>query len=174
MPTPKLAHLLHAVTMFCLVAIPVIVIGTLVWRPPTLANAQEYFTDFAVSEAITPGPFWAAIALNMLPVFVIAATLNQARHLFALTARGQIVSDPAARRISGIGIGLLVLALLPVVMVPAQSALLSWDNAPGERLISVAYTSADLGLLLGAGLLTLIGRAMHDAAMTAAENRAFV
>ena len=70
--------------------------------------------------------------------------------------------------------GFLALAIVPFVLIPVQSVLLSWANPAGQRSLTVSLSTAMLGFALAAGLLIVIGWAMRDASDVAAENRAFV
>jgi len=52
--------------------------------------------------------------------------------------------------------------------------LLTAANPPGERQLSIAFSSTELSLVLAGGLLLLIGQALGAGASAADENRAFV
>lgn len=174
MSTQTLSRILYGLTVFCLIALPFLVIGTLVAIPPTPADAALYFTRFPISEQLAALPLWTALALYLLPIAILMTTLNQMRHLTHHTRQATVLSHQAARHISRIGLGLFALALCPLLLVPAQSALLSLNNDPGARSVSLGISGADIGFLLGAVLLTLLGRALREAAVIADENRSFV
>jgi O-antigen ligase len=61
------------------------------------------------------------------------------------------------------------------VIVPTlQGLVLSWQAAPGGRVLQIGLDGGTLGFVLSAGLLTVTGWAMREAARLKAENEGFV
>ena len=71
-----------------------------------------------------------------------------------------------------IGRALLAVAAFTIAVPTLHALILSW-NAP-QRVLSIALDSGTLGFAIAAGLLTVIGWAMREAAAVKAENAAFV
>jgi hypothetical protein len=60
------------------------------------------------------------------------------------------------------------------VLYPAVTSLISLSNPVGERSISVSISINDIGFILVAGLLLMIGWFMSEATKVAAKNREFI
>ncbi|MGL4238491.1 MAG: hypothetical protein ACRCSW_20690, partial [Tabrizicola sp.] len=71
-----------------------------------------------------------------------------------------------------IGRALILVAVFTVVTPTLVTLILSW-NAP-QRTLAIGIDSGTLGFLMAAGLLTVIGWAMREAARVKAENEGFV
>ena len=156
-----------------MVALPLsITVGLIAW--PEAVRALAGPAGLRVAEGVTPFQTWVAVAAGLVPLAVMLWTIWQMRQLFALFARGAVLTPMVAARIRRIGQGFLALALLPLVVIPVQSVLLSWANPEGERSLSVIVNSNMLGFAVASALLILIGWAMGQAAEVAEENRAFV
>jgi len=169
-----LIRILYVTTVICMVAVPIIVIGILVATPITPDTVQAMVRAATVSPDATPLHLWAAIGFSGLGVLVLLWTLNEMRKLFAGYQRGEVLTTSSAHRIERIGWGLLGLAILPFVLLPIQTILLTLANPAGERVLSVGISSDMVGFALAAGLMIIIGWAMRQAADVADENRAFV
>lgn len=116
------------------------------------------------------GSVVVAAAVMTVAIYV----LLQVHQLFDIYRAGDLLSAAAATRISRIGKGTLLLAIASVLAHPVLTVLLTSANPVGQRAVSLALSSNDASLLLLAGLLTVIGRALREAAAVAAENKAFV
>lgn len=123
----------------------------------------------------TSGPFfWMGLAVGAVPVAVLVWVLDKLRRLFDRYRKDQVLTDLSAQLILKTGQGLLWLAVLSIIVQPIQSVLLTWNAPPGERELSIGLGTAEIGFFFAAGLLTLIGWAMRDAARQAEENKGFV
>jgi Protein of unknown function (DUF2975) len=112
----------------------------------------------------------AAIAVAAL-IPLIAALMAMGR-LFDRYRQGEILSDGCADDILRIGRAMLFVAAATVLVPTLQVLVLSW-NAP-LRVLQIGLDQGTLGFLLSAGLLTVIGWAMREAARVKAENEGFV
>lgn len=154
-----------------------VAIGTVVGlfaNMPTAASLQQQFPHLAVSADIPQHFIVASVVAGIVPVLVWLWTLDQMRRLFACYKVGAVLTDQSARFIQRIGLGFMAVALVQIVMIPVQSLILTFANPAGERSISVGLNSDMLGFLIAAGLMTVIGWAMGEAAAAAQENQAFV
>ena len=89
-------------------------------------------------------------------------------------ASGAVFAGTTALHVQRIGVGLLCLAGAHIIGHPIVVAALTWGNPVGERSLSVAFGSAEVFLILAAGLVTLFGWIQSEAARLAAENESFV
>lgn len=112
----------------------------------------------------------AAVAL--IAVLPMVAALRGMARLFDRYRTAEVLSHANAETILQIGRALLLVAVFSVLVPTLQTLILSWQ-AP-DRLIAVALDDGTLGFLLAAGLLTVIGWAMREAAQVKAENESFV
>jgi hypothetical protein len=128
-----------------------------------LAQYPELPTDTTVS------PFQGALvaAISVVSLFpMIAAFLAMAR-LFNRYRRGEILSD-----ILRVGRAMIFVAAATVMVPTLQVLVLSWNAA--QKTLRIGLDGGTLGFLLSAGLLTVIGWAMREAARVKAENEGFV
>lgn len=170
----KRTILLRRLVSFACVGLPLLLIWQLVIYGPVPGGAAAAFPGFVVSEAVNQTQLWLARLLGFIPLGIGLWLLVTMRALLGLYAQGQALSVDAAGDIRRIGLGLLALGVLPIVIRPVQAVLLSWNNPPGERMVSVFFGSNDIGFVLGGAVMLMIGWAMAEAAEAAAENRAFV
>lgn len=174
MQMQKRAILLRRLVGVACVGLPLLLIWQLVFYGPVPGDMAAVFPGLAVSEAVSQTQLWLALLLGFIPFGIGLWLLVTMRALLGLYAQGQALSVDAAGDIRRIGLGLLALGVLPIVIRPVQGVLLSWNNPPGERMLSVFFGSNDIGFLLGGAVMLMIGWAMAEAAEAAAENRAFV
>ncbi len=165
----NLASLLHGATLACQIALPLILLGIVV------ALAMGTLPYPAPGPTAPTGVFlWAGVAIGLVPALALMWALDTLRRLFARYKAGDVLTEPSARLSRQTGKALLLLAVLKIAVQPLQSALLTWQSPPGSRAIAISVGQAEIGFLLAAGLLTVIGWAMTEAARAADENRSFV
>ena len=162
----NLARILHLVSVLALFALPAIFGLVLYWVAidPSLFPLPD--------DAADKPYFGASVMVGLLPLALLMWPLNQLRKLFASYRDGEILTEGSARLILAAGKGLAWVALLGIAVQPVQSALASYDGDGGQVAISIG--TAEVGFLFVAGLLTLVGWAMAEAARQAEENRSFV
>ncbi len=175
MPKPndvtKLAGVLRGLTIAAMIVLPVTVIGGLIAMP----LVPEMFSgDFTVSPDATSAQLTAAVALNLFSPLILIWTLNEMRKLFESYSKGEILTDHCALLIQRIGQGFLALAIVPFVLRPIQSVILTWANPQGGRSLAIGLNSDMIFFALSGGLIVVIGWAMRDASFAASENRSFV
>ena len=121
---------------------------------------------------VTPAQAGLVAAVALISVLPLVAALRGMVRLFGRYREGDVLSVENADTILRIGRAMLLVALFTVLTPTLQTLILSW-TAP-ERTLSIALDSGTLGFLLAAGLLTVIGWAMREAAAVKAENEGFV
>lgn len=177
---PRLSGVLYGVTL--------IFMGlALVWAVILLASIAGMVGVFPTHEALQAqnpalvihpdlprGPIAAVVALALIPLGIWVWTLDHMRRLFARYKSGSILTDQSARHIQRIGQGLLGAGIVEVALVPIESLILTAWNEPGQHAVSIEVSSDTLGFFIAAGLLTVIGWAMKDAAHAARENKEFI
>lgn len=168
-PLPRLARVMEWATLAALVLLPV-VFGLVVWF------ATPAQLPFAMPDGYEPTAARLRMgALAVLPAtLALGWTLHRMYLLFGQFAGQDVLTRRAARLIRQIGTGLLAVAILRILATPLQSLIVTLPAMPGSRMVSVNVSSSDVGFLLAAGLMAVIGWAMEDAARVAEENRGFV
>lgn len=164
-----LAAWLHAATLACQVALPLVVAAVLA----ALATGTT-LVPLPETSTATGAFLWLGVAVGLLPAAALFRALDLLRRLFLRYEDGDALSEDAAVLIRGIGKALLLLAALKIAVHPVQTLLLTWQSPPGSRMIAISVGQAEIGFLLLAGLLTVIGWAMSEAARMAEENRSFI
>ena len=170
----RLAQKLHWVTAFFLFALPVALFLGLI----STGLDKDLFLDSIeyvnIQSEISYLQIWLCIGLEGLILIAIIYTLEQMRRLFSQFAKRHIFDFVTADIISKVGIGLLVIVAMAVSIHTVQVLVLTWTNPPGQTALSLEIDDSDIGFLLSAGLLMIIGWAMRDAATLAAENQEFI
>lgn len=152
--------------------LPLVVILTILRGYFDPATVVSRFPLLAADTPVTAfqGALVAAIAL--LSVFPMIAALLAMGSLFNRYRRGEVLSDGSADDILRIGRAMLFVAVATVLVPTLQMLVLSWNATP--RTLQIGIDGGTLGFLMSAGLLTVIGWAMRDAARVKAENEGFV
>lgn len=116
----------------------------------------------------------AGFLLGALPITLLAAALWQVRQFFELYRGGEVFPPQAGRRLRNFGGLLLVLAITGFLVRIAASVVFSWGLGEGQKRLEISISSADLFILIIAGLVMMIGRILFEANRVAEENRQFV
>lgn len=165
----NLAAWLYGATLACQIALPII-LGLV-------------FVALSMGVTFAPLPqgadpsgslLWLGIAVGLLPAAALFWALDILRCLFARYRVGEVLTQGSADLIGRAGKAFLLIAVLNIIVHPIQTLLLTWQSPPGSRMISVSIGQAEIGFVLLAGLLTVIGLAMTEAARVAEENKSFV
>ncbi|MCU0826249.1 MAG: DUF2975 domain-containing protein [Tabrizicola sp.] len=168
----RLSQTLYWTALALSVVLPVLVLlyaGKAVSDPASLLSRVPGLPpDMTVTRS--QAALVAAIAL--ISVLPMLAALRAMARLFDSYRAGDILSDANAGSILTIGRALLLVAFFTVLTPTLQTLILSW-NGP-QRMLSIGLDGGTLGFALAAGLLTVIGWAMGEAARIKAENEGFV
>lgn len=148
----------------------VLLAGVLLWSPqlaPIGLDLPEGYTPSIAARRL-------ALSVSLLQMIPLVWALDHLRRLFAGYRRGAVLTADAARHIRKVGLGLMLTALLRLLAQPLSAIALTAAAPPGSRMLVLGLSSNELGLLLAAGVMAVIGLAMEDAAKAAEENRGFV
>jgi hypothetical protein len=173
-----LSRVLGAVCLLGIVALPVAVgVQWAILSPEDLfANVQSHVGSG--TERITgPVEGWQRLigaAVSMIPVAFTLIGLNHARRCFSLFAKGVFFDSRAVLALRGFaGMSALSVAAGLVLQGPL-TALVSYNNPPGQRYVSIGLGTHDLDSLFFAGMVWLIAAVMAKAVLIARENDQFV
>ena len=168
----NLSGILYWVALVLSVALPLLVLlyaGNWVTDPASLLPLAPGLPSGAV---VTPAQAGLVAAVTLVSVLPMVAALRGMVRLFARYREGDVLSPQNAETILQVGRAMLLVALFTVVTPTLQTLILSWNDA--QKTLAIGLDSGTLGFLMAAGLLTVIGWAMREAAAVKAENEGFV
>lgn len=169
MKLQRMARVLHGFTLVVMVGLPLAICLALVMLPKGVL-----FHDMPAGAAPQGVFLWLGVLAGFLPAIALFWVLDSLRRLFRSYMAGEVLTEGSAVLIRRTGKGLLALAALQIAVLPLQTLLFTWQSPPGERQIAIGVGHGEVGFVLVAGLLTVIGWAMTEAARQAEENRSFV
>ncbi|MEE2945345.1 MAG: DUF2975 domain-containing protein [Pseudomonadota bacterium] len=172
--TKPLASILYWICCATLLALPILVLAFLVFDWPTAARASEIYEDINI---ISPPPswaFWLANLYSLLSLCAVMVMLFFMAQLFQQYRDGLALSFQSADRLRSVGYSLWAIAIFKFFSHPIHTMLLTSGNPEGKRELAVAFTDSELGFFLAAGLITLVGKAMAEAAQNAEDIKGFV
>lgn len=168
----SLSGILYWVALVLSVALPLLVLlyaGKWVTDPASLLSRAPGLPPQSI---ITPAQAGLVAAVALVSVLPMVSALRGMVRLFARYREGDVLSADNAETILQIGRAMVLVALFTILTPTLQTLILSW-NAP-QRTLSIGLDSGTLGFLMAAGLMTVIGWAMREAAAVKAENAGFV
>jgi hypothetical protein len=112
--------------------------------------------------------------LLMFPFLIGLYASLQGWKLFAAYERGQVFSSASIFLLRRLAASLLTLAFLNLVTRSLVSVVLSMNNPPGERTLTVTLSSNDVALLIFGGLLLVIAHIMIEASRLENEYKQIV
>lgn len=166
----RLIFVLQALCLVAMVALPLAQVAALL-SPDAWRGAA--FSGIAVSEP-GAGRRAALLAVSLVPTAALLWALLSVWRLLACYGRGDIFGPRCSLLIRRAGQALLAFAALRLLTHPVLAVLLTAGNPPGQRAVALSVSHADLGLVLGGGLLLVIGWVMGRAADLAEDNAGFV
>lgn len=115
-----------------------------------------------------------ALGISMIPLGVLVYGLLNARRCFAAFAAGRIFCREPIAQLKTFSVAVAASALLTPFANAALSIVLSWNNPPGSRTLSVGIGSDTLIALVFAGMVAIVAWVMAEAIEISDENKQFV
>lgn len=168
----RLSGALYWVALALSALLPVIVLvhaGKGVSDPTSLLDRAPLVPAATPVSTLQAGLVAAVALVSVVPM---VAALHGMVRLFAAYRDGEVLSGENADTILTIGRNFLIVAAFTVLVPTLQTLILGWNAA--QRVLAIGLDQGTLGFLLAAGLLTVIGWAMREAAAVKAENAGFV
>jgi Protein of unknown function (DUF2975) len=172
---PRLARLsegLYWTALILSVVLPLLVLVYAAKGVSDPASLLSRIPGLAPDTPVSRGQAGLVAAVALVSVLPMVAALRGMTRLFDRYRMGEVLSDANAATILSIGRAFLLVALFTVLVPTAQTLILSWQ-AP-QKMLAVGLDGGTLGFVLAAGLLTVIGWALREAAAVKAENAGFV
>jgi hypothetical protein len=115
-----------------------------------------------------------AFTASMVPMAVLLYLLYQAYALFDAFRLGNVFTADASVRLRRIGMCILALAILRPLTTTVLGLILTWSNAPGQRILALSISIDDYMIAALGGLVLAIGHVMVEAARIADDHRQIV
>lgn len=142
----------------CLTATIILPIAfVLFWISSSTSQLMQslHITAF-VSGDLNPMQNVTGFVVSFIPVAAIIFVLYSLHQLFRLYGQGVFFSISNVKALRGAGLGLIFHAIANFVTTPLQTFIFTYQNAPGQRELSVGVSSDMLlALLMGATFFAL-------------------
>lgn len=171
----RLRGLSRLVRGLLLIGLPLLLLSPLWlwWRPGAIP--LDGTDSLGLGDASLPAP--AQLRLLGLTYLGLVFALGMAWQLWCLFGeygQGRLFSDRAVQSLRRLGAWLLADWVAGPLIHAAASVARTWDNPPGQRMLTLSVGSTDYQQLLFALLVLALARVMQEAARAAAENEGFV
>lgn len=157
-----------------LVTLPLIVVYY--WATTTEAMLAAH-ANLPAQAIAAPLALWqrvAGAAVTALPLGLLLAGVWQARRCFSMFAQGQVFTLQATALLGRFAGWVAWAALASMLAGSATSVLLTLNNPPGQRHLSVGIGSDQVFTLFFAGLVWLMAAVIAQGQTLAEENEGFV
>lgn len=125
-------------------------------------------------ETLTTGTLVSGFALSMIPALVLIYGLVQLRRLFGLYGQGLIFSSRHAIYLRRFALAAILSVAAQIVTSSLISILLTFNNPPGSRYLTVSLTSDQLGTVFLGSVLLVIAWIMVEGSKIAEDNAQIV
>jgi uncharacterized membrane protein YraQ (UPF0718 family) len=169
------SRIMQGLSLAGIVFLPVLTVTTFLWpnRYHLVDVAQAQLGAPLTDQVPFDDRFYALLVFSIPTAFAIWALFAAAR-LFALFAKGEVFSRLALQSLNNVALALFFNAVASILVKPPISFLLTRDNPPGHRLMSLGIAPGDVLVLFLAGTALVIARVMTEARNVADENASFV
>ncbi len=120
------------------------------------------------------GTLILGFAISMIPVSMLIYGLVQLRRLFCLYGAGQIFSNLHAVYLRRFALASILSVFLQILSGSLLSVLLTFQNPPGTRQLTVSITSDHLGTVFLGSVLLVIAWIMVEGSKMAEDNAQIV
>ncbi|SNS80111.1 DUF2975 domain-containing protein [Antarctobacter heliothermus] len=123
-----------------------------------------------ISETVT-----ALLVIGALfALTTVLYTLWHMARLFECYAQDAALTPRAAHALRHVGFGFLAQAAAGLLAHPVETLLLTAGAPAGQKMLSFAVSSSDLGFVLAGGMMMIVGLVTSQAIALRAENEGFV
>lgn len=125
-------------------------------------------------ETLTTGTLVLGFVVSMIPALVLIYGLIQLRRLFGLYGQGLIFSQRHAIYLRRFALASILSVAVQVVASSLVSVLLTINNPPGSRYLTISITSDQLGTVFLGSVLLVIAWIMVEGSKIAEDNAQIV
>lgn len=130
-------------------------------------------TEMAADAARFPNVIWPML-LRTVPVVVFALTMLVLFQLFRRLAKGTVLDARNAQLVSRAGLGFVVFAITAMASNTLTTLYLSMTNPDGPGVLSVGFTTSDIGAFAAGFALWGLGLVLSEAARVADDHAGIV
>lgn len=182
-PLALVSQRMAALTLLFIIGM--LIFNAALWAFPGLGSNDGLDAGFSLSGVmlsqlsvqIDKLTWWqtvGAIVISSVPLIALASGLSHLRRLFQGYASGEYFSSHAAIHLGKVGRGVVLWVVSSFICTPLLSVLVTLREPPGQRLLTISFTSADFVALFLAGCIALIARILLRASEVHSENKTFV
>jgi len=137
-------------------------VGTYWWLVEP-ASATIWLSGVAQPQVLSFEVRSLAFLITMVPTLAVLAGLAYLHRLFRLYATGIIFGEGNVAALRGLSLSCIAFAIADVAFRPLLALVLTMNNPPGERFVTVALSSGSIMALVFGGVLWVIVRVMDEA-----------
>jgi hypothetical protein len=153
-----------------------LVIGALLWVWVLPGHAASHIQE-AASVAVGTLPLHSRVAAglwSLVPSGIVLLGLLRLWQLFGEYAVGRVFSGRALASLRGFARCVLATGVVAPFYGALLSVIVTWDRAPGTRLLNVQFDSGNYAMILLGAVMLAIAGVMAEAARVAEDNAGFV
>lgn len=130
-------------------------------------------TQMAAEAASFPNVIWPML-LRSVPVVVFVLTMLVLFQLFRRLATGTVLDARNAQLVSRVGLGFVIFAATAMASNTLATLILTAANPPGERVLTIGFTTSDIGAFAAGFAFWGLGSVLGEAARVADDNASIV
>ena len=132
---------------------------------------QVNIADKMLSQPVSGWLRTAGFLASLFPMFSLFYIFYNLRKLFAFYREGKIFSFVHVDIFKKISWGFLLWVISSIAYGTATSVIFSFNNPPGQRMLSVGIGSSELTSFFMAGIILVISRVMDEGRVLYEENQ---
>ncbi len=129
--------------------------------------------DMSAEAASYPGVIWPML-FRTVPVVVFVLTMLVLFQLFRRLAKGTVLDARNAQLVSRAGLGFLMFAVLAMASNTLTTLYLSMTNPDGPGVLTIGFTTSDIGAIAAGFALWGLGLVLSEAARVADDHASIV
>ncbi|MCP4330347.1 MAG: DUF2975 domain-containing protein [Alphaproteobacteria bacterium] len=170
----RLSAVMRVLTVAALAVLPVLLAALWLFAPEIFWNTPELQMVRRSDPDLPLGLRVAAAAVTLAAAGPLLFGLDQLRRLFTLYCTGKVFVAEGARRLRAFAWAVILMAVVQPVAGAALTVLLTLDNPPGQRMLSISFGSGEIQTLFVGLLFLVVATIMGEATRIADENAEFV
>ena len=139
-----------------------------------LEHAPEFRALPLYPETITPSMQICGFLISMISVGILLYGLSRLHRLFRLFEEGEMFSLAAVSHLRSFSLSILVSAIASPIVGGLLSMLLTLNNPPGERALSLSFGSGELQTAFVGGVFLTVAHILCEGRRIADENAQIV
>lgn len=143
-------------------------------RVSVLAHSLGMRGENLVTDATAFPAVWWPMVARTIPVLIFIGTMLFLFRLFRRLSQGHVLDIANARLVSRAGLGFVLFAATAMISNTVTTLLLSLHNPPGERILTIGFTTSDIGAFAAGFALWGLGSVLVQAARVADDHASIV